>query len=248
VSARPEVHAAFQGRWHVASVEVEGHKFPPGGASIVITGDRFVSLGMGTEAEGTLEIGDRAFDLLYDKGPHAGKASLGIYELNGDEWKMCLGMAGNKRRPEAFETKPGSGHALQILRRAAEPNPEAAEATSGAPTELEGEWAMTSCIQDGQPMPKSFAKMARRVFAGDRTTLFIGEQASAQSRFRLGSGGIDYLDLGQLGILELSNQTLRIAMGARGAPRPADFSAKPGDGRTVTEWKRRPAGVAVRSS
>ncbi len=238
MTAKPEV----QGRWHVASLEVEGQKFPPSGAAIVITGDRFVSLGMGTEAEGILEIGDRTFDLLFDKGPHAGKSSLGIYRLNGDEWKMCLGMAGNKRRPEAFETKPGSGHALQILKRAAAPEPVLATdaATSGEPTELEGEWSMTSCIQDGQPMPKSFAKMARRVFAGDRTTLFIGEQASARSRFRLRPGEIDYLDLEQLGIFELSKQTLRISIGARAARRPADFSATPGDGRTVTEWKRRP--------
>jgi hypothetical protein len=97
-------------------------------------------------------------------------------------------------------------------------------------------------------MPNSFTKRARRVFAGDRATLFIGEQPAAQSRFRLRSGEIDYLDLEQLGIFELSDQTLRISMGARSAPRPADFSATPGDGRTVTEWKRRLSPAPVRSS
>jgi uncharacterized protein (TIGR03067 family) len=229
----------LQGTWHVVSVEVEGQKFPPGDSRIVIAGARFVSLGMGAEFEGTVEIGEKTFDLRFDKGPHAGKASLGIYELSGDQWKMCLGLAG-KRRPEQFVSKPGTGHALQILRREKEtPTPAADETNTGQPTELEGEWGMTSCIQDGRPMSKSFAKMARRLFAGDRTTLFIGEQVSAQSRVRVNAGEIDYLDSAQAGIYELSTGRLKIAMGERGAPRPADFSATPGDGRTVTEWKLR---------
>lgn len=243
---------SLQGKWYVVSVEVEGQKFPPGDSSIAITGDRFVSLGMGAEYEGSIEIGEKTFDLQYDKGPHAGKTSLGIYELKGDEWKMCLGFAG-AARPTEFLSRQGTGHALQILRRRKEddrPNIDtesSPESSGAAPTELEGEWSMTSCIQDGQPMPKSFAKMARRLFAGNRTTLFIGEQVSAQSRTRVHGGEIDYLDLGQLGRYELAGDVLKISMGEREGPRPADFSAVAGGRRTVTEWKLRPRNATVRS-
>ena len=40
---------AAQGCWNIISVEVEGREFPPGSARIVITGDRFVSIGMGSQ-------------------------------------------------------------------------------------------------------------------------------------------------------------------------------------------------------
>jgi uncharacterized protein (TIGR03067 family) len=232
-----------QGRWHIVSVEVDGQKFPPGGSSLVITGNRFVSMGMGAEYGGTVELNDQTFDLRYETGPHAGKASLGIYELKGDEWKMCLSLAGLAGRPERFATAKGTGHALQTLRRASE-SPEPAvvasgESADGAPTELEGDWQMTSCIQDGQPMSKNFVKFARREFRGDRTTLFISEQVSAESRIRVNAGEIDYVDLGQAGIYKRSNNVLKLSMAERGAPRPADFATESGAGRTVTEWKLR---------
>jgi uncharacterized protein (TIGR03067 family) len=236
---------AAQGCWNIISVEVEGREFPPGSARIVITGDRFVSIGMGMESEGILRIDESAalktFDLTYDKGPHAGKVSLGIYELKGDGWKMCLGMAGVRRRPERFATAPGSGHALQTLRRGVAP-PAVALATAaggGAPTELEGEWRMLSCIQNGKALAKAYVQYTRRVFAGDSATLYIGDQISAQSRFRLNPPEIDYIDLDQAGIYELDGNKLKIAVAERGGKRPGDFSAAAGDRRTVTEWKRR---------
>jgi uncharacterized protein (TIGR03067 family) len=222
-----------QGRWFVVSVDVDGTKFPSSGSSIVITGNRFVSLGMGVESEGVLELGDRTFDLVYDKGPHAGKTSPGIYEVNGGEWKLCLGLAGASR-PEGFVTRQGSGHALQVLRRGPEVTVSAAENAPDKATELEGEWEMTSCVQDGQPMPKNFVKYARRIFAGNRTKLLIMDKVSAESRIRTSAGRIDYLDLGQSGRYERSGDTLRIWIGDVGA-------APGGPPRTVTEWKRRSA-------
>ena len=41
----------------------------------------------------------------------------GIYQLDGDRLKICLGEPG-KGRPAKFETKPGSGHKLLELKRA----------------------------------------------------------------------------------------------------------------------------------
>jgi uncharacterized protein (TIGR03067 family) len=42
----------------------------------------------------------------------------GIYEIDGELLKFCYGTKENDRRPERFESKPGSGRLLIILKRA----------------------------------------------------------------------------------------------------------------------------------
>src|SRR3954467_8584128 len=111
----------LQGSWKITSLEVEGQPMPaPGGACIVIEGERFQSLGMGAVYEGKVEVDGtkkpKTFDLLFTAGPEKGNRSLGIYQLKGDAWKICLTVTG-KTRPTKFETTPGSGCALETLTR-----------------------------------------------------------------------------------------------------------------------------------
>ena len=85
----------LQGSWNITSLEVDGQKMPaPGGARIVICGTRFQSLGMGAVYEGTVGVDGKkkpkTFDLTFTAGPEKGNRSLGIYELKGDNWKLCL--------------------------------------------------------------------------------------------------------------------------------------------------------------
>src|SRR5438552_3529927 len=147
----------LQGSWNVTSLEVDGQKMPaPGGARILICGTRFQSLGMGAVYEGTVEVDGKkkpkTFDMIFTAGPEKGNRSLGIYELKGDDWKICLTVTG-KKRPAKFATTPGSGCALETLTRGTgEAMEEAAEETSDAAPvassvndpapEIEGEWQM----------------------------------------------------------------------------------------------------------
>jgi uncharacterized protein (TIGR03067 family) len=50
------------------------------------------------------------------EGPDKGKTFLGIYELSGDDYKVCFAPAG-KGRPVEFSSKEGSGNILQVWKR-----------------------------------------------------------------------------------------------------------------------------------
>jgi uncharacterized protein (TIGR03067 family) len=238
----------LQGTWQVIEFEMDGRNIPPGSARIVIDGDKFTSLSMGAEYEGTMTIDatskPKSFDVKFHKGPEKGKTSLGIYELDGKTWKICIGLTGVKR-PTRFAAEPGTGHALEILTHgaAAKPAAEAAQEAAGEPVaELEGSWQMISCVQNGDPMDAKTCANGRRVFQGGHTTLYMFDRQYMQSSFKVNGGSkpvaIDYLDTRQAGIYEVSGDTLRTAFAAAGEARPKDFNTARGDKRTVSEWKR----------
>jgi uncharacterized protein (TIGR03067 family) len=113
----------LQGTWNIDSLEVEGMKMSRdsfSGAQIILDGIVFATRAMGAPYRGTFVVNDAAvpktIDILFNEGPHSGSSSLGIYELDGDQWKLCLGFAGICR-PKDFATSPGSGHALETLTR-----------------------------------------------------------------------------------------------------------------------------------
>ena len=161
----------LQGTWRVAALQMDGQEMPAGmlaAARIVLEGDRFQSLGMGATYEGTLTLdpvaNPKAFDLIFTAGPEKGNRSLGIYELAGDSWKICLTTRGGAR-PLTFSAEPGTGYALETLQRGWTA-PSLADivpaAGSGPVTELEGEWSMASGRMDGHPIDRSLLKLGGR--------------------------------------------------------------------------------------
>src|SRR5438067_9171714 len=120
----------LQGTWQVVDLETEGQRMDPAvvaGARIIVRGDRFISLGMGATFEGRFEIDPtavpRRLDMVFEAGPEQGATNQAIYELDGDTWRLCIGTRGG--RPTAFSAQPGSGWALETLRRTAD-EPQAA--------------------------------------------------------------------------------------------------------------------------
>jgi uncharacterized protein (TIGR03067 family) len=246
----------LQGTWNVTSLEMDGHAMPtPGGASIVIAGSQFQSLGMGATYEGTVELNPRKkpkhFDLLFTAGPEQGNRAPGIYELRGDDWKLCLAVTG-KTRPSEFATAPGRGYALETLRRGTAPSVEPETAGFPAPAaagdlapELEGEWQMTACNADGYPVPDSMVKTGRRVARGGQTSSYFGQQQIMDARYTVDRSAvphtIDYTHKNgqqQFGIWQFEGDILQICFAQPGKPRPADFTARKGQGHTFTAWKR----------
>jgi uncharacterized protein (TIGR03067 family) len=119
---------------------------------------------------------------------------------------------------------------------------------------LQGEWAMVSGSADGQAMPDDMLKQMKRVCKGDETTATMGGQVFLKAMITIDPSKqpktIDYQMLDgftkgktQLGIYEVSGDTFKSCFAKAGGERPLDFTSKPGDGRTLSLWKReKPAG------
>jgi uncharacterized protein (TIGR03067 family) len=257
----------LQGSWSVTALETDGQNMPAemlAGARIEIRDERFTSTGMGFDYEGRLQLDEsttpRRIDMKFDAGPPKGTSNLGIYELTGDTWKLCLATRGTVR-PAAFAAPPGSGFALETLVRGdvpavAKSKPRASKAKKSAPaassgpaTEFEGEWSLVSAVMDGKPMEESMVKWVRRVSQGNQTTVLAGPQTMLKVEFTHDPSQtpktIDYLNLAgsnkgktQVGIYEFDGALLKFCLGAPGAPRPAQFQSVSGDGRTLTIWKK----------
>lgn len=260
----------LQGTWNIISLEVDGDSLPAGDGRIVILKDSFESLGMGPVYKGKLSLDTAqkpwAIDMKFTAGPEQGNVNRGIFEFKGDSWRLCLQMTGGDR-PAKFSTRGGGGLALEVLERF---DPEAKPATKSAnrkpaakatkaaqapkvdfPSdpvpELAGEWAMITCVMNGQPLEAEYVRMGRRVATGNETTIYMGEHPILQARYAIRRDGapdsIDYLlKNGQVqeGIFRLGGQGLEVCFSPVGKPRPKEFSSVKGDGRTWATWKLLP--------
>lgn len=255
-AARPDTAPAedvelLQGTWDFRSLEVEGNPLPQEaiqGWKIEVRGQNFTTSSSGPTYKGTFKVdaakAPRTIDLAFTEGPDAGNTALGIYELNGDDWRICFDVSG-KGRPQEFASRAGSGRALETLHRRAQ-----AGGTAGAElARLEGEWAMVSAERDGQRLPDTLVKNSHRTCKGGETTVMIGSQLFMKAKITVDPSkkpkAIDYLltdglDKGktQLGIYELNGDTLKTCFSAPGKPRPGDFTTAAGSGRTLSVWKR----------
>src|SRR5262249_28332296 len=130
----------------------------------------------------------RRVDMLFDAGPEKGNANLGIYELKGDRWKLCLATRG-QTRPSRFVSEPGTGFAVETLARGkpAKPKkqvkPRVAAAQPAPATEFEGEWQMISGVMNGQPMEESAVQWVKRITRGNQTTVCAGPQVMMAMQF-----------------------------------------------------------------
>jgi uncharacterized protein (TIGR03067 family) len=115
--------------------------------------------------------------------------------------------------------------------------------------QLQGEWSMVSGSADGQPMPDEMRMQMKRVCTGDETTTTMGGQIFMKAKITIDPSKkpktIDYqmthgFNKGkkQLGIYEVDGDTFKSCFGKPGGERPADFTSRPGDGRTLSVWKR----------
>ena len=115
--------------------------------------------------------------------------------------------------------------------------------------QLQGEWSMVSGSADGQPMPDLLLKQMKRVCKGDEATVKMAGQIYIKAKVTIDPSKkpktIDYQMTDgftkgkkQLGIYEVDGESFKSCFGKPGAERPTDFTSQPGDGRTLSVWKR----------
>ncbi len=114
----------FTGTWSIVSLEVDGKKesddqlksmkvvFEPGKYTFTKDGN--------TVETGTYKLDPsqkpKAIESTPADGKDKGKIFLGIYELDGDNNKVCFGIPGTDR-PTDFTTKKDSNRILYVLKR-----------------------------------------------------------------------------------------------------------------------------------
>jgi len=246
----------LQGGWTVVSLEIDGQKAGGMGARMEVRGSRFTTSGMGADYSGTLSVNQEArpktFDLRFETGPEAGNRSLGIYELDGDSWRICLTTRGSER-PREFAAPAGTGIALEILKRAGSgeavesPGAETEAAAGVGAVELAGEWKATSLVRDGDALPPSMLSYGKRSATANEVTVKFGPQVILKARYSVDRSKspmtMDYeLADGkrQAGIWKLEGGRLTTCFGGPGSARPSEFASARGDGLTLAVWE--PAG------
>jgi len=218
---------SLEGEWHFAALEVDGAAMPGQMLThmrILFDGDRFRSESPEANYDGVFTIDVDAtpaqIDIEFVEGPEAGNSCYGIYELNGDQMTLCLGLVGSSR-PKAFETRRGSGHALERLRRVSAGRP--ANVTGGTPPpkeavaieredpsafdvkmtpllrRLEGEWIPVHLVRDGTAMPDQWLSFGSRTMVGNEMKVVFGGQTMVHAKVRIDETAtpmaVDYLNL-----------------------------------------------------
>lgn len=116
----------MQGTWLLVSGERDGKKFTEEEVKqsrLVIKGTTYSipKSDVGTSQKGAFTFdpskNPKEIDSTTGSGPDKGKTWQGIYEIDDDTHKVCFAPPG-KDRPKEFTSGPGSGHILQVWKRA----------------------------------------------------------------------------------------------------------------------------------
>ena len=114
----------LEGTWATVSIEAAGQKVTDEDKiktrKLTTKGDKY-TMKVGDETvQGTVEINPsknpKTIDIKPDTGSNKGKTLLGIYELDGDNLKICLALPG-KDRPTVFATAAENAQQLVVYKR-----------------------------------------------------------------------------------------------------------------------------------
>jgi uncharacterized protein (TIGR03067 family) len=113
---------------------------------------------------------------------------------------------------------------------------------------LQGEWSAVKIIRDGQELPPAMLATGRRTAARNEVTIRFGGQVMIRALVRFNESAdllqIDYYNLHgslkgtiQHGIMKWIGSDACFNMAAPCQPRPDEFTAPLGSGRTLSQWR-----------
>jgi uncharacterized protein (TIGR03067 family) len=105
----------LQGTWLMAALDINGKTTPTDqfeGTTLTVKGDRYIVKVKDKTFEMLMAIDPtktpKTIDMSYKEGPKQGQVHKGIYELEGDTFKICRGLNPEHERPIDFTTQPGT--------------------------------------------------------------------------------------------------------------------------------------------
>lgn len=115
---------AFQGKWKIASIEVNGEKVEPerlDKAVLTITGDERVlkdddKVVSRSKYKLDSSKNPKTIDIIVSEGSLKGRTLKGIYEIKGDSHTINVTVEGEDR-PTDFTAKANSNRLLQTFKR-----------------------------------------------------------------------------------------------------------------------------------
>jgi uncharacterized protein (TIGR03067 family) len=248
-------YAQFEGVWRFALVEVEGVKQPEApfetnklivskeGNYVIVQGPRITRGIIRVDPTKT----PKHYDVTITAGPAKGRTALGVYEMDGDSFKVCLPLRG-KDRPPALVSKAGSGCLVHVFKRENQDVKEALIAVGRM--ELAGRWQAVSYALDGKKATEADMKKVQLVFDTEGKTqalndgkVFIAsttkiDPTSAPMAIDVTFTDGDLKGMSSLGIYKIEDDLLTICRSAPGKARPSDYSSTPGSGQTLMAYER----------
>jgi uncharacterized protein (TIGR03067 family) len=220
---------SMEGTWAFRLIEIDGQSLPEamlGDSHLLIDGDRFRMESPEATYEGIFTIDvdpiPHRIDIDFYEGPEAGNRCEGLFEIEGDRFRICLGLAGAKR-PAGFITSPNSGHALEELIRIEDQRPRGVEGgrrplpqapaavvpasdTAGfdgpltaTHERLLGMWEPMELITSGSSMQSAYLAFGSRSHENTEARVVFGGQTMLHARMRFREDvdpvEVDYLNL-----------------------------------------------------
>jgi uncharacterized protein (TIGR03067 family) len=115
----------FKGTWRMSSKEVDGKKLREEEIKdLVLTHDGSGNCSVRRLekliAEATIKLDPtktpKTIEIAFTEGERKGQTVVGIYELEGDAFRVCIARPGDER-PAEFSTSAGSGRTLVLFNR-----------------------------------------------------------------------------------------------------------------------------------
>jgi uncharacterized protein (TIGR03067 family) len=228
---------SMEGTWAFRSLEVDGQPMPAAmltSSHLLLDGDRFRMESAEATYEGIFTIDvekePHRIDIDFVEGPESGNRCEGLFQLEGDQLTICLGLSGSAR-PQHFASTPGSGHALEVLMRADHARPAGVDggtlpASAPKPAQavvdpgnfesaltpimekLEGAWEPLELVTSGTPLQASYLPFGSRTHSGAETKVVFGGQIMLHAKMRFNEAAtpveVDYLNLAGKGKGSLS--------------------------------------------
>ena len=113
--------AKLAGEWEVVSGKVDGKDEDLDGAKVIFKDNKMTFKGKNDEHEAAFKLDStkkpKQADFVPSDGDQAGQTLKGIYSLEKDELKLCIGLDPSQERPTDFTSEDGSKRILVVLKR-----------------------------------------------------------------------------------------------------------------------------------